>query len=106
MTTAIVVGISSIMRAEPLLNERHQLGAEAFVELRIWRVARPVRGSSHDLKYALAYVVGGVCVLRYDNEAGKGDHRHIGTMETAYTFTSPTALLADFWKDVDQWRPQ
>jgi len=89
-----------------LLNERHQLDAKSFVELRIWRVPLPVKGSMHDLKYALAYVVDDVCVLRYDNEAGKGDHRHVGGSETAYAFTTPAALLADFWKDVDQWRPE
>lgn len=94
------------MKAEPLLHERHQLTADAFVELRIWRVSQPVRGSSHDLKYALAYVVAGVCVLRYDNEAGKGDHRHLAEVETAYSFTTPAKLLADFWRDVDQWRPE
>ncbi len=94
------------MKAEPLLNERHQLSANAFVEIRIWRVPRRVPGSGHDLKYALAYVVEDVCVLRYDNEAGKGDHRHVGGVETAYAFTTPTALLADFWKDVDHWRPE
>lgn len=94
------------MKAESLLHERQQLSADSFVELRIWRVPRPVPGSRHDLKYALAYVVGGVCVLRYDNEAGKGDHRHIGATETAYSFTTPAALLADFWNDVDQWRPE
>ena len=32
----------------------------------------------------LAYVVRGVCVLRYDNEAGKGDHRHFGSGERPY----------------------
>lgn len=89
-----------------MLNERHQLDAKSFVELRIWRVPLPVKGSMHDLKYALAYVVDDVCVLRYDNEAGKGDHRHVGGSETAYAFTTPAALLADFWKDVDQWRPE
>ena len=94
------------MKAEPLLNERHQLGLDSFVELRVWRVPQPVKGSAHDLKYALAYVVDGVCVLRYDNEAGKGDHRHIGAAETAYAFTTPAVLLTDFWKDVDQWRPE
>jgi len=93
------------MKAEPLLIERHQLAANAFVELRVWRVPSPVPGSGHDLKYALAYVVEGVCVVRYDNEAGKGDHRHIGDVETRYAFTTPAALLADFWRDVDQWRP-
>jgi len=43
-------------------------------------------------------------VLRYDNETGKGDHRHIGEAETAYTFSSYENLLADFWADVEAWR--
>jgi hypothetical protein len=93
------------MNAELLLHERHQLREDAFVELRIWRVPAAVRGSSHAYKYALAYVVGGRCVLRYDNEAGKGDHRHLGSVEMPYEFTTPARLLADFWSDVDGWRP-
>ena len=88
-----------------LLRERHQLGADAFAELRIWRTPQPLRGSAHRYKYSLAYVVAEVCVLRYDNEAGKGDHKHIGDIETRYRFTTPEQLLADFWLDVDQWRP-
>ena len=92
------------MNAEMLLRERHQIRADAFVELLIWRVPGPVRGSTHDYKYALAYVVAGQCVIRYDNEAGKGDHKHIGDMEMPYAFTTPAKLLADFWFDVDQWR--
>jgi hypothetical protein len=94
------------MKAELLFSERHQLTANAFVELRIWRVPGRVRGSGHDLKYALAYVVAGVCVVRYDNETGKGDHRRIGESEAPYLFTTPAALLADFWNDVDQWSPE
>ncbi len=94
------------MAAELLLRERHLLGPDAFVELKIWRVPKPVRGSGHDYKYSLAYVVAGECVLRYDNEAGKGDHRHIGETESPYTFTTPAQLLADFWTDVDKWRPE
>jgi hypothetical protein len=94
------------MKAELLLHERHQLSAESFVELRVWRAPRPVRGSKHDLKYALAYIASGVCVLRYDNEPGKGDHRHIGATETPYEFTTPERLLADFWTDVERWRPE
>ena len=83
---------------------RHQIRADAFVELRIWRVPEPVHGSMHDYKYALAYVVAGQCVIRYDNEAGKGDHKHLGAVEMLYVFTTPAKLLADFWFDVDQWR--
>lgn len=61
-------------------------------------------GSTHDLKYSLAYVVDGVCVLRVDNESGKGDHFHRGDTEVPYAFTSLEQLLADFWTAVDDWR--
>jgi hypothetical protein len=100
------VGIYSNMQAESLLHERHQLRPDAFVELRIWRLPKPIRGSEHAYKYSLAYVVAGVCVLRYDNEPGKGDHKHVGAVEETYRFTTPEKLLTDFWSDVDQWRPE
>ena len=92
------------MRAEPLLDERHVLGETAFAELVVWRVPAPVRGSAHRYRYRLALVVNEECVLRYDNEAGKGDHRHAGDSERRYRFTTPAQLLADFWTDVRNWR--
>lgn len=92
------------MPAEPLLDERHVLSETAFAELVVWRVPAPVRGSEHHYRYRLALVVKGECVLRYDNEAGKGDHRHAGKTEQRYRFTTPTQLLADFWTDVENWR--
>jgi len=60
-------------------------------------------GRRTKFKYRLAFVVDGICVLRYDNEAGKGDHRHVGADESAYTFTTIDQLLADFWADIDGW---
>jgi uncharacterized protein DUF6516 len=92
------------MTAELLIDERHVLDAHAFVEVVVWRLPRPARGSTHRFKYRLALVVDGVCVLRYDNEAGKGDHRHIRDSEQPYDFTDPDALLADFWRDVEDRR--
>ena len=80
------------------------LNAGIFVEIVIWRLPRSARGSAHPLKYRLALVVDGVCVLRYDNEAGKGDHRHLGDIETAYAFSSYEQLMSDFWTDVEVWR--
>lgn len=88
------------------MNERHVPDAETFVELVVWRLPKPLRGSRHRFKYRLALVHCGVCVLRYDNEAGKGDHRHAGDAETAYAFTGSDKLLADFWRDVEEWRPK
>ncbi|SDR64247.1 hypothetical protein SAMN05519103_09575 [Rhizobiales bacterium GAS113] len=94
----------SNMKAELILRQRYELADEAFAEFRIWRVHQPLRGSAHEYKYSLAYVVAGECVLRYDNEAGKGDHRHLGATEEPYRFTTPEKLMSDFWQDVDAWR--
>jgi hypothetical protein len=103
LTTREDVVILSNMGSELLLNERRILSESAFVEMVVWRVPRPQVGSTHTLKYRLALVINGVCVLRYDNESGKGDHKHAGDKEVEYTFTTPEALLDDFWKDVDNW---
>jgi hypothetical protein len=89
------------MKTELLLDERVVLDDDCFVELVIWRLPAPARGSAHGYKYRLALIENGICTLRYDNEAGKGDHRHIGSGELSYTFTTPEDLLADFWSDVD-----
>jgi hypothetical protein len=54
-------------------------------------------------KYRLALLNGGDCVLRYDNEAGKGDHRHLGSRELPYEFRDPDQLQVDFWTEVGEW---
>jgi hypothetical protein len=77
---------------------------DAFAEIAVWRVPSPVRGSEHVYKYSLAFVVDEVCVLRFDNEAGKGDHKHVGDVGTPYWFVSPRRLIADFWAEVERWR--
>lgn len=92
------------MRAEPLLRERLVLAEQVFVELVVWQVPAPVAGSAHTFKYRLALVANGECVLRYDNETGKGDHKHFAGEQASYYFTTPAQLLADFWNDVDRWR--
>ena len=66
------------MATELLLDERRVLAESAFAELVVWKVPSPLLGSTHRFKYRLALVVEGVCVLRYDNEVGKGDHKHFG----------------------------
>lgn len=92
------------MEAELLFRKREGLSETAFVEMVIWRVPDPLRGSEHSFKYRLALVADGVCLLRYDNEAGKGDHKHVGGREVAYRFTDLVTLQADFWNDVAAWR--
>lgn len=92
----------SNMPAELLLDERHILGEAAFAEIVVWWVPVSVRGSTHEYRYRLALVVDGECVLRYDNEAGKGDHRHVHDKEHEYRFKDAEQLLIDFWSDVEE----
>lgn len=91
------------MKAVQLMRSRVTYSPSAFAELVLWRLPTPVAGSPHEYKYRLAYVVRGVCVLRYDNEAGKGDHRHFAGKESAYAFTTPEQLIADFQEDIARW---
>lgn len=91
------------MKAEPLLRRRIILATDAFAEVAVWRVPEPVPPSEHPFKYRLAYVVKGVCVLRYDNERGKGDHRHLDGIEADYAFASPEQLMLDFNADIARW---
>ena len=87
-----------------MINERHVLSENAFVEMIVWALSSPLSGSKHGFKYWLAFIVDGNCVLRYDNETGKGDHKHIGGHEMPYKFTSSETLIIDFWNDVENWR--
>jgi hypothetical protein len=94
------------MPAVLLMQRRVVLAPDAFVEVTIWRVPQPLPPSAHAFKYRLAYVVGGECVLRYDNERGKGDHRHVGTASTAYAFLTPDQLMVDFNADIQRWNDE
>jgi len=91
------------MQAVELVRRRIIYSSTAFAELVLWQVLQPLRGSAHAFKYRLAYVVRGGCVLRYDNEVGKGDHRHYGDVESRYKFTTPDQLIADFQTDIARW---
>jgi hypothetical protein len=91
------------MKAVELLRARIPFSETAFAELVLWRVSKPVAGSAHEFKYRLAYVAEGACVVRYDNETGKGDHRHFDGKENAYTFQTPEKLIADFERDLARW---
>lgn len=103
LTTCEGDGTVSNMKAVLLMRTRIVYSEAAFAELTLWRVPQPVAGSRHGFKYRLVYVVDGVCVIRYDNESGKGDHRHIAGREGLYPFTTPGQLLTDFHGDIARW---
>ena len=89
-----------ILKAVQLVRERISYTDSVFVEVVVWHLPSPLPGSKHLYKYRLAYVVSGECILRYDNEAGKGDHRHVRGKEFNYSFRTIEQLLMDFNKEV------
>ena len=92
------------MKAKLLVRQRVEVSASAFAEIVIWQLPQPLAGSRHHFKYRLAYVEAGVGVMRYDNEAGKGDHRHLLGIESKYRFKSPRKLAADFFDDIKRYQ--
>lgn len=93
----------SNMKAIAIVRRRVVVAEDAFAELVLWRVPRPVPPSHHEFKYRLAYIVGGKCVVLYDNERDKGDHRHFGKAQKRYDFSTPERHMADFGADIERW---
>jgi len=72
------------------------------LEMVVWQIpadhARP-----HGFKYRLHFgTQSGRCIVRYDNEKSKGDHRHLGNREEPYEFISLEQLLKDFRHDLEK----
>jgi hypothetical protein len=92
------------MKAVLAFHDKQVLPDGAIVEMTIWEVASPVVGSAHKLKYSLFYGVNGKRLVGYDNERGKGDHRHIDDRQERYFFKTVELLMADFLADVRRLR--
>ncbi len=72
------------------------------VEMVVWPLPLPVPPSPHLFKYRLAFIREGRRVVGYDNERGKGDHRHLAGGELAYEFVDIETLVNDFLADVER----
>lgn len=69
----------------------------AVREMVLWRLPEFSAERPHQLKYSLYYGgPDGTCLVRYDNERGKGDHRHAKGEEGPYRFIDVEALVATF----------
>ncbi len=75
-----------------------------FLRMRVWEVSAPVPPGEHRFKYSLFYGRPGERVVLYDNERGKGDHRHYGEREEPYAFKDVETLRSDFLADVQRIR--
>ena len=91
-------------RAIRLFENKRLFADGAIIHVRVLLTPAPVEGSTHRFKYALYYGRPGERIVLYDNERGKGDHRHYGEREEPYAFTSVRRLVADFLADVTRIR--
>lgn len=90
------------MKAKRIFYDKTVLADGAIVEMTIWQLPKPTSERPHGLKYSLFYGRDGVLIVGYDNERGKGDHKHIGEVETRYRFESVEKMVADFLADVER----
>ncbi|MEW6168108.1 MAG: DUF6516 family protein [Pseudomonadota bacterium] len=90
------------MGATLITHRKERRDDGVVVEIVIWQLPQATADRPHGLKYRLYCGRDGACLVRYDNEAGKGDHRHYGDRQEPYRFDSLTRLIEDFTTDVDR----
>jgi len=92
------------MPAKLLYRDKYIYSDGAIREMLIWRLPEKDAERPHGLKYRLFYGYPGRSLVRYDNERGKGDHRHYPDREEPYVFASVEQLVADFRADIKRLR--
>jgi len=90
------------MVAHLIEHRKLTLDDDSIIEIRIWRLPGATRERPHGLKYSLFYGRAGERIIGYDNETGKGDHRHYRQKEEEYEFTTYENLIRDFMRDVKE----
>lgn len=93
------------MVAKLIYHEKYIYADGAIREMVLWQLPDKTAENPHGLKYRLYYgLADGTCIVRYDNEAGKGDHKHMGNREESYRFENVEVLVADFLEDIEKIR--
>jgi hypothetical protein len=88
------------MSAKPLVFLKRKNADGSMIDIKIWHLPAVSSERPHGLKYSLFYGRLGERIIGYDNETGKGDHRHYREVELPYAFESVTKILSDFFDDV------
>ena len=89
------------MKAALIKHDRFNDPFGDLVETKLWSV--PVTEyTPYGVKYSLVYIVNGERVVGYDNERGKGDHKHIEGTEIPYAFVDVDVLVEGFANDVEE----
>lgn len=90
------------MDVEQHSNDKIKLPDGSIVSIVVWKLPELTQKRPHGFKYRLNYCTAdGATLVRYDNELGKGDHKHLGEEQVPYEFNSVDQLIEDFWRDVD-----
>jgi hypothetical protein len=92
------------MKPLPIYRFEQDFDDGAKVRMVTWQFSRPVPPSEHPYKYRLVYLENDKRLIGFDNERGKGDHRHDGETETVYSFVDVPTLIQDFIGAVRQRR--
>lgn len=91
-------------KAKLIVNRKTRYDDGAIREMVVWELPEPVLGSEHSYKYRFYYGKDGERIVGYDNERGKGDHKHIRDVEHPYVFVDIKQLLSDFYDDIQEVR--
>jgi hypothetical protein len=69
-------------KATLVINEKITRIDGSVIQAIVWDLPVPLKGSLHRYKYRLYFGKDGVCLVRFDNEQCKGDHKHILGIES------------------------
>ena len=85
-------------RKATLVIDRKQNRADgSIIQAVVWELPVPLR-----YKYRLYFGKDGICLVRFDNEQGKGDHKHVKGVESPYRFIDIHTLLKDFRNTIEE----
>jgi hypothetical protein len=78
------------------LTGRKTVQTAQFIQAVVWELPVPLRGSLHRFKYRIYFGMVGTCLVRFDNEQGKGDHKHVKGIESPYSVQRYSDFLEVF----------
>jgi len=93
------------MKAVPILRQKRTDAKGNLKDIVVWKV-EPGLKYPDGVRYRYAFIPKGrpgPAVL-YDNHYPKGHHKHLEGKEIPYSYIDDEKLLADFQKDVTDWK--
>lgn len=94
------------MKADLITRFRNASEDGTGIEMAVWRVSESPPPSEHQYKYRLVYVEDGQRAVGFDNQRGKGDHKHVGNQQLPYVFVTVDKLIEDFIEEVERWKQE